>query len=96
MNLIIQVQNIVFAFQIHTAVCEDVSTLLMKAVREERWTPQVVDKLILVYLSPTEGTRQLLEKKIGEEVLSSEDDWVVTHFYSISDFDAFRDVEWKN
>ena len=56
----------------------------------------MVDKLILVYLSPTEGTRQLLEKKIGEEVLSSEDDWVVTHFYSISDFDAFRDVEWKN
>lgn len=58
-------------------------------VTEARWNLKEVPKIILVYLSPTSGTREATKGKIRGQ--GSRQDWYTTLFLCIKDLDALRD-----
>jgi hypothetical protein len=95
-DLIIRVRKIVIAFQMHVSDHENVVPKLLAAARQAGWNKELVEKIILVYLSPSEETSKTLERKFGMKSPSSVDDWVILHFDFIRNFQSLRDMQWNN
>jgi hypothetical protein len=96
-DLIIRVRKIVIAIQITTSEKHaDSLGKLMKNVRKAGWNKRQVQKIILLYITPRNVITRNLEKRIGGGTSLSEEDWVITRFYSIDDFDSLRDIQWLN
>ena len=90
-DLILVLRKIVIVFSFHMSDDhEDVTPTVMSEVLKAIWKQKYVDKIIVLYLSPSDETRRKLEKKIGRTRPSSCDsDWVVTRFYSFHEFRFF-------
>ena len=94
-DMIITVGTVVIAFQIHISEEQpNVIKTLVDNARAARWNTTVMQKIILVYLSPKAETAQALKASFG-----SYDPWVgrkyTMLFYSVSDFCPLRDLQGK-
>ena len=93
-DLIIRVWGTVIAIQIHIGDHEDVSTKLMKRAGKGKWTRQVFEKIIPVYLSPMLKTRDDLKAKFDRRTTPSQGDRVITPFHSIDQFTSLCNMAW--
>ncbi len=94
-DFIIIVGNVVIAFQMHLSEDQpNVLKILKKRAREANWKKPLIEKIILVYLSPKAETTRSLKAKIGRRGPSAKGKYV-TLFYSVRDFDGLQDLEGK-